>query len=788
MNINKRWLAVTVLAAVWLLPAAAALAETHVIGPFPNFKGWQTMTAYVLIPTTTLVTFYDPHSGQSYTVQSHGGQEYRINVSSVPVFAASYVEFVSSGSDPFDPDTDNVILTEIFAYDQQPGLDPNLVPNLRGFTSSQIEPLGPAHHIGHSGTTYYSSWYQTCTMTQLPTYFPGYDLSKFGGVASNVVHCSKTTVPANDFVPQFQFTYEYQGMAEVGGEYPYQHSWVLNVTQWNSSVPYVNDIHVEAPYIIPGYVTVVPPPNWSILPITIGRYGYQANPGAEFTNVGAYTDWNVYGKTPYVVPGVAYLTKNGSSVSAQVATQVPARDFEYNAEYLGYENVGGAFPYRHNYQFTISQFSPDVSYVNNYELEAPYIIPGYVEVTPPSNWHQSDPWVAGRIGFEANPGHEITAGGGAFGWSLSAKTPYVVPGTFYLTKGNQQVSHVAAVSLPGPKIEFTFEHQPPTYVGGDYPYQHTWVLNVTQCELGQAKISDLEVEGPHVVPGYVEVIPPTNWIVGPWFFGRYGYEANTGAEITNAGAYTGWTVNAKTPYVEPGYVWLTDSGSPLSARIPTEVVSAPPECGAQGYLEADVNHDCRTDLKDLALMSNQWLECTLPGDPDCDVAPPTVIGIGFAFNGDSSEEAKVLFLYDDLNTGVLEAGDTIVAYQGTPVSSGQELESVIESLPDLTVGAPVSLTVRRAGQELPVVATALKIAAERTTITDCSNKRCARIQFSGGGSLQDQYFCDCVTQAPTTAWCNRIQIFHRRGGKLIGVYSWCRDAAGNTCFEIATAK
>lgn len=46
----------------------------------------------------------------------------------------------------------------------------------------------------------------------------------------------------------------------------------------------------------------------------------------------------------------------------------------------------------------------------------------------------------------------------------------------------------------------------------------------------------------------------------------------------------------------------------------------PMACGDNGYLQSDINTDCYVDLKDLAVMALEWLKCTEPGVPGCEVA------------------------------------------------------------------------------------------------------------------------------------------------------------------------
>lgn len=42
-------------------------------------------------------------------------------------------------------------------------------------------------------------------------------------------------------------------------------------------------------------------------------------------------------------------------------------------------------------------------------------------------------------------------------------------------------------------------------------------------------------------------------------------------------------------------------------------------CGSWGILPGDINADCYIDLKDFAILASQWLQCTDPENPDCNI-------------------------------------------------------------------------------------------------------------------------------------------------------------------------
>ena len=161
--------------------------------------------------------------------------------------------------------------------------------------------------------------------------------------------------------------------------------------------------------------------------------------------------------------------------------------------------------------------------------------------------------------------------------------------------------------------------------------------------------------------------------------------------------------------------------------MPTMVVGQLPQCGDQGYLSADINRDCHVNLMDLAMMAQQWLACTMPGQAGCQVSEPTIVGLGMAFDDRADEPAKILYLYDDTNLNTLEAGDEIIEYRGLPITSGADLMAAIDSLPMLVQGELVPVSLIRDTQTLSVVATAATISAEGVDVSPCSGKRCVRI-------------------------------------------------------------
>jgi hypothetical protein len=311
-----------------------AMAEEKTFGPIPNYKGTEPAQLYHEIGTTSEVWINNPTGGDPYHVKSRGGQEFTYDTVT-PVFAESHYTLVYPGVF-FDPDNDYIRLTEIFTYDMQPGLDPNKVPNQRGFYTSNpdIHPYSSQGYFkGISGTKYYFPC-ETIQTTDLPQRLPDCNISKIQISPGTQVYLLQGIVPASDFVEEpFEFTYEYGGYITQSDPdwqgpknplYPYQHKWQLNITKW-ADVNYISDIEIVQPWeVIPGYIEIVPPSTWHNGGIIIGRYGYEANPGSEIQVGGGSLgfQWRANGKVPAVIPGQVYLTMNKIPVSKIMPTMV----------------------------------------------------------------------------------------------------------------------------------------------------------------------------------------------------------------------------------------------------------------------------------------------------------------------------------------------------------------------------------------------------------------------------------------------------------------------------------
>lgn len=342
-----------------------------------------------------------------------------------------------------------------------------------------------------------------------------------------------------------------------------------------------------------------------------------------------------------------------------------------------------------------------------------------------------------------------------------------------------QATVPASDFVPQP-FEFNFEYLgyvesgDPSWVGAvnpDYPYQHSWKLDITYWNCSVAKIDDIDIEGPTITPGYIEVVPPSNWVIEPVIIGRYGYEANPGDEFTNVGQYTDWRVNGKTPYVVPGYVYLTDEDERKSTIKSTLIVGDQPGCGDWGYLDSDLNLDCYTNLADFAQVAAEWLECTEPSETGC--VSDTVVGLGFAFYPeDTTGPATIIEMYDDTYASQLEPNDIIVEYRGIPISCGANLQTVIDGLPELVSTEIVPLELVRDGLPVSVDLPAIELSVKKFRPPSGNNMDCKEVPYTPSG-----HGCQCVTGTHICA-CGR-EIKRDKQTKKVIKYRWvCADSGG----------
>jgi hypothetical protein len=524
-------------------------------GPVPQYSGYQWIEGSVTIPTTNNWTIHSPISGKNFTFGGWGGGEYQV-YHPAPVFVNSYLYIES----PFDPATGLLQMIEVVAYDLKQNYDANGVPQQRGFTFIDPDigipglppppgkwmppPPGKFYFAGLSGTKYDAFSVEMCQVSNLPSRLAGFNVSQFTGPSTNMVYIiTSPLLPAMDFTP-FVFSFDYQGFSQFSdpnwqgppdANYPYQHRWTLNITQWNPSVPSINEIDIQAAFVAPGYVKAVGPPNW--------------------------------GTTSF------------------------------------------------NYYFY----------------------------------------------YEAEPGHEIIAAGSFPGWVIGAGSPSVGDALVYFTWYGQRVSNVVET---------------------------------------------------------VAVVPEPN------------------------------------------------------------------SFGSWDFFDPDLNKDSYINFLDLAVMADQWLECSNPGDPAC--GHPSVIGLGFEFDGeDTTGPARIMGLYDTYASG-LDANDVIIEYQGQKVASGAALLSIIQSLPELTSGQIVTMKVARQGQPVPIIITPAAIPLPITTFKTShgpqttSDGQCVEVKVNGKRD------CECSFWNPmgskcVCGWETKVVIEPKTKKKTIYKRTSCTSSNGARC-------
>ncbi len=187
-----------------LIAFASTCSRAIPIGPFLDFKG--------TIPSNPVTVVIPSFLGLMISIPFDGGigigiddtQSFTVGSFPVPVFGATYVDLFSSADVPFNPQTDPLRITDIFALDLDPQGNANTVM-LTGFNANapQIVPASPETFIGVSGTIYTADVNVTSTIGNLPALLPGFDLSAFGGDPNSIVYVAQTTVPAHDaMVPE----------------------------------------------------------------------------------------------------------------------------------------------------------------------------------------------------------------------------------------------------------------------------------------------------------------------------------------------------------------------------------------------------------------------------------------------------------------------------------------------------------------------------------------------------------------------------------------------------------
>ncbi len=207
MKISVVLLGPIVFLSALFLHAPSLRAGEYTFGPFPDYKGTVKTSVSLTISTKFTKTISIPFDG---TIRISINDKITVKVTvPVPVFVPTYITVVSSVGVPFNQETDNVLLTDIFALDMAPDLDPE-GSQLTGFHPlfPELEPLpspcGDEFFIGNSGTEYQAHLNITIPIGELQDFLgPQYDLSAFlGGDPGSIVYVSQTWMPGWELTPQ----------------------------------------------------------------------------------------------------------------------------------------------------------------------------------------------------------------------------------------------------------------------------------------------------------------------------------------------------------------------------------------------------------------------------------------------------------------------------------------------------------------------------------------------------------------------------------------------------------
>jgi len=190
------------------LHAPSLAAEEHTYGPFPDYKGTVKTSVSKTINTKFTKAITLPIIGTKIRISVNDKITVKVTVP-VPIFVPTYIKVVSSVAVPFDPETDDVLLTDIVARDMAPDLYPE-GSQLTGFDPlfPELEPLPPPCgdeiFIGNSGTEYQAHLNETVHLQDLQGFLgPEYDLSAFlGGDPNSIVYVSQTFMPGWELTPQ----------------------------------------------------------------------------------------------------------------------------------------------------------------------------------------------------------------------------------------------------------------------------------------------------------------------------------------------------------------------------------------------------------------------------------------------------------------------------------------------------------------------------------------------------------------------------------------------------------
>ena len=214
------------------------------------------------------------------------------------------------------------------------------------------------------------------------------------------------------------------------------------------------------------------------------------------------------------------------------------------------------------------------------------------------------------------------------------------------------------------------------------------------------------------------------------------------------------------------------------------------ECsGEWGYHSGDINKDCYVNFIDVAILANHWLWSSDPNDPCGIPGEQTFIGAGFAFDGnDEIGPATILFLYDNLNEGVLEPNDIILEYEGHTVGSGKELLDVIKTIDDKEPGETVEMVVKKGMDVYNIVASQeLHYSLGFAGWIRYLDRTCVKRSTPGGATT-----CSCSLESPgDECWQTLSEIVVHKSPyaqcHYMSMKSQCYNITGQTRYNVCEA-
>jgi hypothetical protein len=118
--------------------------------------------------------------------------------------------------------------------------------------------------------------------------------------------------------------------------------------------------------------------------------------------------------------------------------------------------------------------------------------------------------------------------------------------------------------------------------------------------------------------------PITVWVTSTWmpsFDGQQEVEYFLkAAYLTGNGGFTVSTLVRDTNEIDAADVWQSQVVWSKAVGGVTDLFKGLVKlaCGDWGYKRGDLDRNCKVDFNDFAIFAEDWLECTMPDDPECE--------------------------------------------------------------------------------------------------------------------------------------------------------------------------